>query len=430
MNHPFQRVKRRPLESVAEWSIRLVASFSILVIFLIFLFVFRETLSLFTTDTTDAPAVSLVEEASSQGAEEELTPESYQDDEDLTRPAARFRTSAVAEQAEAIERFVILDPEGPEIYNPTPEELAMLRKPAVPDREIYVPKNPDYPEIYNPEVGGLPDDIDVAVVADATTAEPKKPEAPSLWSNLTGSVWQPIGEQPKFGVMPLLIGTSKTTIIAILLGAPLGILAALYTAFFAPRRVREIVKPAIELLAGFPSVVVGFFCLVTVASFIQNTFDTEFRLNALVGGIGLSLAVLPIVYSIAEDALSAVPKSLREASLALGSSEWQTAYRVMLPAAAPGVIAAVILGIGRAFGETMIAIMATGNAPMLSWSGLTPARTFAATIGSEMGEVVWGSEHYGVLFLLGTLLFIVSFGLNALTELYVKKRLIKRFQGK
>jgi phosphate transport system permease protein len=163
---------------------------------------------------------------------------------------------------------------------------------------------------------------------------------------------------------------------------------------------------------------------------MQDTFGIEYRLNALVGGIGLSLAVIPIVYAISEDALSAVPNSLREASLALGSTEWQTAYRVMLPAAAPGVIAAIILGVGRAFGETMIAIMATGNAPMASWDAFTPARTFAATIGSEMGEVVWGSEHYGVLFLIGAMLFVVSFSLNALTELYVKKRLIKKFQGR
>jgi phosphate transport system permease protein len=294
---------------------------------------------------------------------------------------------------------------------------------------LYTPKNPSYPEIYNSETGMLPEDIDVVSVADATTVEEPVLET-SLWDNLTSDVWQPVGEHEKFGVLPLLIGTAKTTFIAILFGAPLGILAALYTAFFAKRRLREIIKPAIELLAGFPSVVIGFFCLVTVASFIQNNLGIDFRLNALVGGIGLSLAVIPIVFSITEDALSAVPQNLREASLALGSTEWQTAYRVMLPAAAPGVIAAVILGVGRAFGETMIAIMATGNAPMVSWSAFTPARTFAATIGSEMGEVVWGSEHYGVLFLLGTVLFVVSFTLNAITELYVKKRLIKKFQGR
>ena len=250
-----------------------------------------------------------------------------------------------------------------------------------------------------------------------------------ILAKLSGDAWQPVGEIPKFGITPLIIGTLKTTTIAILIGAPLGILAALYVAFFARRRVREVVKPAIELLAGFPSVVIGFFCLVTVASFIQDVTGAPYRLNAIVGGIGLSLAVIPIVFSIAEDALSAVPKTLREASLALGSTEWQTAYRVMLPAAAPGVFAAVLLGIGRAFGETMIAIMATGNAPLSSLSPFEPARTVAATIGSEMGEVVWGSEHYGVLFFMGVLLFVFSFGLNAVTELYVKKRLIKKFQG-
>lgn len=363
MLHPFQQQQRRPLESLAEWSIRAVASVSIIVIFLIFLFVFRETLSLFVSVDAD-------------------------------RPVATSVTSDVEE--------------GPEIYNPTPRD------------EV---EDLDTPEVYNPETGGLPE-------TDVAGGHEGPADDRTVWEKLFSDVWQPVGEQPKFGLLPLIIGTAKTTFIAILLGAPLGILAALYTAFFAPRRLRNIVKPAIELLAGFPSVVIGFFCLVTVATFVQNTLGVEFRLNALVGGIGLSLAVIPIVYAITEDALSAVPKSLRAASLALGSSEWQTAYRVMLPAAAPGVIAAVILGVGRAFGETMIAIMATGNAPMVSWAAATPARTFAATIGSEMGEVVWGSEHYGVLFLLGTLLFVVSFSLNALTELYVKKRLIKRFQGK
>ncbi len=366
MLHPFQQQQRRPLETLAEWSIRAVASVSIIVIFLIFLFVFRETLSLFVTADADRPVAT-----------------------------------SVASDVE----------EGPEIYNPTPLEA------------IEAIEDLDTPEVYNPETGGLPE-------TGAASSRELPPDERTVWEKLFSGVWQPVGEQPKFGLLPLIIGTAKTTFIAILLGAPLGILAALYTAFFAPRRLRNIVKPAIELLAGFPSVVIGFFCLVTVATFVQNTLGVEFRLNALVGGIGLSLAVIPIVYAITEDALSAVPKSLRAASLALGSSEWQTAYRVMLPAAAPGVIAAVILGVGRAFGETMIAIMATGNAPMVSWAAATPARTFAATIGSEMGEVVWGSEHYGVLFLLGTLLFVVSFSLNALTELYVKKRLIKRFQGK
>jgi phosphate transport system permease protein len=387
VSHPFTKTRSHPFERLAEWTIRIVASISILMICLIFLFVFRETLSLFTTNDT-AP------------------------------------TEHVDETTAVVDGSILIpdDPDRPEVYNPMPGEVSTrtgLVK--VGGRTIFIPVSTDLPEVYNPDTGALPEEV-ASAAASA--------DAPSLWTNLTSNVWQPIGEQPKFGIVPLLIGTLKTTVIAILIGGPLGILAALYTAFFASRRLRQIIKPAIELLAGFPSVVIGFFCLVTVASFIQDTFDTEFRLNALVGGIGLSLAVVPIVYSIAEDALAAVPRTLREASLALGSTEWQTAYRVMLPAAAPGVMAALILGIGRAFGETMIAIMATGNAPLMSWSGLTPARTFAATIGSEMGEVVWGSEHYGILFLLGALLFVVSFSLNALTELYVKKRLIKKIQGR
>lgn len=343
-----------------ENSIRVVASFSILIIFLIFAFVLREAFTVITPTKTQSPQT-------------------------------------------------------------------LVNQPLPAGSTIYIPKNPSYPEIYNPQTGGLPEDIDTP--SETHSPLTKATKAPSVWSRLFSSIWQPVSEMPKYGLLPLLIGTTKTTIIAILIGAPLGILAAMYTAFFAPKRLRNIIKPAIELLAGFPSVVIGFFCLATVASFVQDTIGTTIRLNALVGGIGLSLAVIPIVYAIAEDSLVAVPRTLWAASLAVGSTRWQTAYRVMLPAAAPGVIAAIILGVGRAFGETMIAIMATGNAPLMSLSPFTPARTFAATIGSEMGEVVWGSEHYGVLFLIGTGLFVISFGLNTFTELYVKTRLIKKFQG-
>ncbi len=394
MSNPFRKQNRHPGEWIAEWSIRLIASASILVIFLIFVFVFREASSLFTSQNeTPAPSTS-----SNGQPVSEMVPESYGGEPDVYNADVEEPTAAAAESGE----------EG------------------APGQFIYKPKNPKYPEIYNPASGLLPADIDELPEDHIAETEPEQRE---LFSNLTSTTWQPVGEVPKFGIVPLLIGTAKTTLIAILIGAPLGILAALYVAFFAKRWVREIVKPGIELLAGFPSVVIGFFCLVTVASFLQDVTGIPYRLNAIVGGIGLSLAVIPIVFSIAEDALSAVPRSLHEASLALGSTEWQTAYRVMLPAAAPGVFAAVLLGIGRAFGETMIAIMATGNAPLSTWSPIEPARTVAATIGSEMGEVVWGSEHYGVLFFLGVLLFVVSFSLNAITELYVKKRLIKRFQG-
>ncbi len=404
VNNPFARKRRHLGEHAAEWTIRIVASFSILVIFLIFIFVFREASSLLTSKSEPAeqPTTNVV-------ATTDDRPEIYNPDSG-PEPGSVTTTTTV-----------VKDSDKPEVYNPDVTMVGM-DEPVVTTTSIVTLD--DRPEVYNPDSGPEPGSVIAAAAAPYEAHE-----QPTLWDNITSNVWQPVGENPKFGVWPLLIGTLKTTLIAILIGAPLGILAALYSAFFAPRKLREVLKPAIELLAGFPSVVIGFFCLTTVASLLQDITGSQFRLNALIGGIGLSLAVIPIVFTIAEDALSAVPKTLREASLALGSTEWQTAYRVMLPAAAPGVFAAVLLGVGRAFGETMIAIMATGNAPLSSWSPATPARTLAATIGSEMGEVVWGSEHYGVLFLLGIFLFVVSFGLNALTELYVKQRLIKKFQG-
>ncbi len=242
-------------------------------------------------------------------------------------------------------------------------------------------------------------------------------------------VWQPISEVPKYSFIPLFIGALKVTLIGLLFAAPLAILAAIFTVAFAPKWLKEIIKPAIEILAGFPSVVIGFFCLMTLATLVQSVFDTTFRLNSFVGGLGMAMAVIPIIYTITEDALSAVPNYMRFASLALGASRWQTAWKVLLPAAAPGVFAALILGFGRAFGETMIALMATGNAALVSGNIFESVRTMAATIGAEMAEVEFRSIHYGVLFLIGAVLFAVTFSLNALAEFYVRKKLMKKFQG-
>ena len=244
-----------------------------------------------------------------------------------------------------------------------------------------------------------------------------------------GNVWMPVSDRPRYGMVPLVIGTMKITLISILFAAPFAILAALFSAAFAPRWLRELIKPAIELLAGFPSVVIGFFALMVMASVLQNFFGYSTRLNSFVGGIAMGLAAIPIIFTITEDALTAVPSSYREASLALGASKWQTAFLVMLPAATPGIFAAVLLGIGRVFGETMIALMATGNAALSSANPFESVRTLAATIGAEMAEVVFGDTHYGVLFLIGSFLFIFTFTLNAVAEFYVKGRLVKRFQG-
>jgi len=248
--------------------------------------------------------------------------------------------------------------------------------------------------------------------------------------SLIAKEWVPVSDRPRYGLIPLLVGTLKITLLAILFAAPIAILAALFSASFAPYWLREIIKPAIELLAGFPSVVIGFFALMVMASFFQNIFGYDTRLNAFVGGVAMALAAIPIIFTITEDALTDVPHSYTEASLALGASRWQTALFVTLPAATPGIFAAILLGIGRVFGETMIALMATGNAAIISVNPFESVRTLAATIGAEMAEVVFGDTHYSVLFLIGSLLFIFTFGLNALAEFYVKGRLVKRFQGK
>ena len=210
---------------------------------------------------------------------------------------------------------------------------------------------------------------------------------------------------------------------------PVAIFAALYTSAFAPKAAKEIMKPAIEILAGIPSVVIGFLALTVLASIFQKLFGLHYRLNAFSGGIALSLAVIPIIYTVAEDSLNALPKSMGEASLALGATPWETALFILLPAATPGIFAAFLLGLGRAFGETMIVLMATGNAALLSWNLVEPVRTMSATIGAEMAEVVFGDAHYNVLFFIGVILFVFSFSLNAITEFVIRQRLMKRFGG-
>jgi phosphate transport system permease protein len=240
--------------------------------------------------------------------------------------------------------------------------------------------------------------------------------------------WQPVSELPKYSVLLLFVSTLKVTIIAVLIAIPLAVAAALYTSEFAHPWVREVVKPAIELLAGIPSVVIGFFCLMVLAGWLQQAFGMTYRLNAITAGIGLSMAVIPIVYTVAEDAFSSVPQTFREGSLAMGASSWQTAWRVVLPAAMPGVLAACVLGFGRAIGETMIVLMASGNAPILSFSPVDSIRTFSATIAAELGEVVVGSAHYHVLFFLGASLFVLTFVLNLFGHWWVG-RLQKKLQG-
>lgn len=225
-------------------------------------------------------------------------------------------------------------------------------------------------------------------------------------------VWQPVSDVPKYSLWPLFLGTLKVTFVAVVIAAPIGIAAAMYVSHLARPRVREWIKPVIELLAGIPSVVLGFFALMVLATWMQDAFNLDSRLSALLAGVGLSIAIVPIVFTISEEALTAVPKSYIEASAALGARRWQTLLRVVLPAASPGIAAALALAFGRAIGETMIVLMASGNAAIASLSFQDSTRTFSATIAAELAEVVFGEAHYTVLFFIGTLLFLMTFVIN------------------
>lgn len=247
--------------------------------------------------------------------------------------------------------------------------------------------------------------------------------------DLLSPAWVPVSSHPKYGLLPLVVGSFKVTAIAMVIAFPVAVLAAVYTATLAPKRMKEIMKPAIELLAGIPSVVIGFFALMVLASFFQHMFGLKYRLNAFTGGVALSLAVIPIIYTVTEETINALPKSMTEASLALGATKWETSLFVLLPAATQGTFAGFLLGLGRAFGETMIVLMATGNSALVSPHLFEPVRTMSAAIGAEMAEVVFGDAHYNILFFIGACLFVFSFTLNAIAEFFLKSKLMKRFKG-
>lgn len=241
-------------------------------------------------------------------------------------------------------------------------------------------------------------------------------------------MWQPVGDVPKMSFIPLLLGTLKATMVGMLFACPVGVAAALFSSEFAPPKLREVIKPTIELLAGIPSVVLGFFALMVLASWLQQAFGFTYRLNAYNAGLALGIALLPVVFTISEDGLASVPRHYREASLAVGASRLQTAWRVVLPAALPAVFASFVLAFGRAIGETMILLMAGGNAAITSLNFGDPLRTLSATIAAELGEVVFGDPHYSALFFMGTLLFVITFVSNSAGQ-WVIARMQRRMQG-
>jgi phosphate transport system permease protein len=245
---------------------------------------------------------------------------------------------------------------------------------------------------------------------------------------LFGRNWYPTHEIPEFGILPMIYGSVVITFGALILAAPLGIASALFISEVAPSRLKEIIKPVVELLGGIPSVVYGLFGAMVVAPFVQRLFNLPTGLTALSAAIVLGIMILPTITSIVEDAFSAIPNEYREAALALGATKWETMTKIVLPAASSGITTGVILGMGRAIGETMAVLMVAGGSARIDFSLLKPVRAMTSTIAAEMAETVKGSDHFYSLFAIAVVLFIITFIFNLVAG-RVTARFQRRFTG-
>jgi phosphate transport system permease protein len=370
--------RAKPIEWAAERIIQLVSFAAILMIFLIFVFIGREALPIILGNFNAAPVGEVLDPA---------------------------RMSSLT------------DPQLQKYLDLTPEQFSSM------DRET------------------LKTLMELKVETAQSTSDSKDAKiSPTDWRHILMPrqwegygrpeyIWQPVSDIPKFNIVPLILGSLKVTIVSIIVALPLSLGAAIYVSQLARPRTREIVKPVIELLAGIPSVVLGFFALMVMASALQSVFGHHSRLNGLVAGIALGFSAIPVIFSIAEDALTSVPRSYTQAALALGASPWKAAAQIVLPAAMPGIFAAIALGFGRAIGETMIVLMASGNASIVSASLLDSTRTITATVAAELGEVVFGGPHYRMLFLIGVMLLTVTFLTNLAGDI-IMHRLKARIEGR
>ena len=237
---------------------------------------------------------------------------------------------------------------------------------------------------------------------------------------LTSPAWRPTAEEPTYGILALIAGTASVTGLAMLIAVPFSLGAAVYIGEFATGKKREVLKVLVELLAAIPSVVWGFIGLSIMNPLIIELFDVPVGLNVLNAGVILGLMAAPIMTTIAEDALKAVPDSYREAAEALGATRWQVIFKVVIPSAKNGLVAAILLGVGRGFGETMAVLMATGHSVNMPTSVFDSVRAMTATIAAELGETAQGSDHYQVLFTIGIFLFMVTFVINMLADIFVR----------
>jgi phosphate ABC transporter, permease protein PstC len=238
---------------------------------------------------------------------------------------------------------------------------------------------------------------------------------------VAGKFWYPTSDPAQFGILSLIVGSLFVTVGACIIAVPLGVMAALYISEIAPKGLRDILKSFVELMAAIPSVVIGFVGMVTLVPLVRTLFDIPTGLTAFSGAIMLAFMAMPTIVTISEDAIRSVPWAYKEGALALGATRWQTIRRIVLKAAMPGIIAAIMLGIGRVIGETMAVMMITGNAAHIPGSIFEPVRTMTATIAAEMGETVRGGLHYRALFAIGLVLFVITFMVNFIADLFLGK---------
>jgi len=238
---------------------------------------------------------------------------------------------------------------------------------------------------------------------------------------LFGQEWYPTSSPPDFGIFPLLVASLAVTLLSAMMAIPLGVMTAIYLAEIASARIREVVKPVVELLAALPSVVIGFFGMVVVAPFLQEYLDLATGLNLFNASLMLAFMSVPTICSISEDAIYSVPRELKEASLALGATHWETIYRVIFPASLSGISTGVILGMSRAVGETMVVLMVAGGAALVPTSIFKPVRPMPASIAAEMAEAPFRSDHYYALFATGIVLFLFTVLFNLLADMVAQK---------
>ncbi len=407
------------IEPIVELVIRVCGWSAILFVFAIFFFVFREAVPAFWGDCAEATAVV-------PGRDNDLVFSTIQwtrdyNETEITLKPVQGGPIALDYDAEEMRLTVDFDPATSTARDVVDalakEELSSIFTARLSETDEAASETPN-------DGSGL-----LATTKPVTTELAGGRPPLDLVEFFTSPAWRPISEvRPTYGILALLVGTVSVAVLAMLIAVPLGLGAAVYVSEFAGTRVKETLKIIIELLAAIPSVVWGFIGYMVLGPIIIQVTGAPVGINILNGGIILALMSVPIIVSVAEDSMRAVPDSYREAAMAMGASRWEVVYRVLFPAAKNGLLAAVLLGVGRAIGETMAVLMATGHAIQMPQFSLlhpvdtltTSVRTLTATIAAELGETVAGGEHYRVLFVIGVVLFAIAFVVNLTADLVVK----------